>query len=150
MLCALDCRAEVSRCRRPFQLLSSMTKIIDCLRSIVPKEVLERWKSILCESVIMESDKFYCPFKDRSTMLVDDDFNRCPIHLVDEELIGYYLKGKVQGLEIKLEVIPLVETSKCDPWELPGVIEELASAVVGGVVLFSVNVPNKDAERRFE
>uniref|UniRef100_A0A251VQ65 Putative E3 ubiquitin ligase RBR family n=1 Tax=Helianthus annuus TaxID=4232 RepID=A0A251VQ65_HELAN len=49
-----------------------MTKIIDCLRSIVPKEVLERWKSILCESVIMESDKFYCPFKDRSTMLVDD------------------------------------------------------------------------------
>ncbi|KAJ0436706.1 putative transcription factor NAM family [Helianthus annuus] len=48
------------------------------------------------------------------------DFNRCPIHLVDEELIGYYLKGKVQGLEIELEVIPLVEMSKCDPWELPG------------------------------
>ncbi|KAJ0623558.1 putative E3 ubiquitin ligase RBR family [Helianthus annuus] len=46
--------------------------IIITSRSIVPKEVLERWKSILCESVIMESDKFYCPFKDRSTMLVDD------------------------------------------------------------------------------
>ncbi|KAF5820133.1 putative transcription factor NAM family [Helianthus annuus] len=71
----------------------------------------------------MESDKFYRPFKDRSTMLVDEDFqifNRCPIHLVDEELIGYYLKGKVQGLEIELEVIPLVELFKCDPWGLPG------------------------------
>ncbi|KAJ0680370.1 putative transcription factor NAM family [Helianthus annuus] len=71
----------------------------------------------------MESDKFYCLFKDRSAMLVDDDFqifNRCTIHLVDEELIGYYLKWKVQGHEIEVEVILLVELSKCDPWELPG------------------------------
>ncbi|KAJ0794440.1 putative transcription factor C2H2 family [Helianthus annuus] len=44
----------------------------EACRSIVPKEVLERWESILCESVIMESQKFYCPFKDCSAMLVDD------------------------------------------------------------------------------
>ncbi|KAF5807864.1 putative transcription factor C2H2 family [Helianthus annuus] len=44
----------------------------EACRSIVPKEVLERWESILCESLIKESQKFYCPFKDCSAMLVDD------------------------------------------------------------------------------
>ncbi|KAI7755548.1 hypothetical protein M8C21_008647 [Ambrosia artemisiifolia] len=43
----------------------------DC-GSIVPIEVLERWESILCESLIMGSEKFYCPFKDCSAMMVDD------------------------------------------------------------------------------
>ncbi|CAI9267630.1 unnamed protein product [Lactuca saligna] len=32
-------------------------------RSIVPKEVLERWEDALCESLILGSHKFYCPFK---------------------------------------------------------------------------------------
>ncbi|KAI3512469.1 hypothetical protein L1887_19785 [Cichorium endivia] len=41
-------------------------------RSIVPKEVLERWEDALCESLILGSEKFYCPFKDCSAMLVDD------------------------------------------------------------------------------
>ncbi|KAI3756462.1 hypothetical protein L1987_56283 [Smallanthus sonchifolius] len=40
-------------------------------------------------------------------------------HPTDEELIGYYLKRKVEGLEIELEVIPVVELYKFDPWELP-------------------------------
>ncbi|XP_076938014.1 E3 ubiquitin-protein ligase RSL1-like [Bidens hawaiensis] len=43
----------------------------DC-GTIVPKEVLERWEDILCESLIMSSEKFYCPFKDCSAMMVDD------------------------------------------------------------------------------
>ncbi|KAJ9559939.1 hypothetical protein OSB04_005099 [Centaurea solstitialis] len=41
-------------------------------RSIVPKEVLERWEDSLCESLILGSQKFYCPFKDCSAMLVND------------------------------------------------------------------------------
>ncbi|KAL7617115.1 hypothetical protein Lser_V15G01512 [Lactuca serriola] len=41
-------------------------------RSIVPKEVLERWEDALCETLILGSQKFYCPFKDCSAMLVDD------------------------------------------------------------------------------
>ncbi|KAL7617119.1 hypothetical protein Lser_V15G01519 [Lactuca serriola] len=40
--------------------------------SIVPKEVLERWEDALCESLILATQKFYCPFKDCSAMLVDD------------------------------------------------------------------------------
>ncbi|XP_010434593.1 PREDICTED: NAC domain-containing protein 86-like [Camelina sativa] len=40
-------------------------------------------------------------------------------HPTDEELIGYYLSRKVEGLEIELEVIPVIELYKFDPWELP-------------------------------
>ncbi|XP_024986312.1 NAC domain-containing protein 71-like isoform X2 [Cynara cardunculus var. scolymus] len=40
-------------------------------------------------------------------------------HPTDEELIGYYLKRKIEGLEIELEVIPVVKLYKFDPWELP-------------------------------
>lgn len=38
----------------------------------------------------------------------------------DDELVGYYLKRKVEGLTIELEVIPVVDLYKSDPWELPG------------------------------
>lgn len=40
--------------------------------SILPKEVLERWENALCESLILGSQKYYCPFKDCQAMLVDD------------------------------------------------------------------------------
>ncbi|KFK31456.1 hypothetical protein AALP_AA6G114100 [Arabis alpina] len=40
-------------------------------------------------------------------------------HPTDEELIDYYLKRKVEGLEIELEVIPEIDLYKFDPWELP-------------------------------
>lgn len=41
-------------------------------------------------------------------------------HPTDEELVGYYLKRKVEGLEFELEVIPVIDLYKFDPWELPG------------------------------
>lgn len=41
-------------------------------------------------------------------------------HPTDAELVGYYLKRKEEGLEIQLEVIPVVDLYKFDPWELPG------------------------------
>uniref|UniRef100_A0A6N2JZJ0 NAC domain-containing protein n=1 Tax=Salix viminalis TaxID=40686 RepID=A0A6N2JZJ0_SALVM len=40
-------------------------------------------------------------------------------HPTDEELVGYYLQRKVEGLEIELEVIPVIDLYKFDPWELP-------------------------------
>ncbi|XWS49235.1 hypothetical protein CRYUN_Cryun13aG0146500 [Craigia yunnanensis] len=40
-------------------------------------------------------------------------------HPTDEELVGYYLKRKTEGLEIELEVIPVIDLYKFDPWELP-------------------------------
>lgn len=44
----------------------------------------------------------------------------------DDELVGYYLKRKVEGLTIELEVIPVVDLYKSDPWELPGNITSLS------------------------
>ncbi|KAM7491105.1 hypothetical protein LguiA_034026 [Lonicera macranthoides] len=40
-------------------------------------------------------------------------------HPTDEELVEYYLKRKIEGLEIELEVIPVIDLYKFDPWELP-------------------------------
>ncbi|PKI46897.1 hypothetical protein CRG98_032708 [Punica granatum] len=40
-------------------------------------------------------------------------------HPTDEELVGYYLKRKVEGLDFELEVIPVIDLYKFDPWELP-------------------------------
>jgi hypothetical protein len=40
-------------------------------------------------------------------------------HPTDHELVDYYLKRKVDGLVIELEVIPVVDLYKFDPWDLP-------------------------------
>ncbi|XP_042013299.1 NAC domain-containing protein 86-like [Salvia splendens] len=39
-------------------------------------------------------------------------------HPTDEELVNYYLKRKIQGQEIELDIIPEVDLYKCEPWEL--------------------------------
>ena len=38
----------------------------------------------------------------------------------DEQLISYYLKKKLEGLEKCVEVISEVEMTKYEPWDLPG------------------------------
>ncbi|WOH12902.1 hypothetical protein DCAR_0832411 [Daucus carota subsp. sativus] len=43
----------------------------DC-RLILPLEVFDRWGKALCEAVIFDWEKFYCPYKDCSAMLIDD------------------------------------------------------------------------------
>ncbi|XP_038971563.1 NAC domain-containing protein 45-like [Phoenix dactylifera] len=40
-------------------------------------------------------------------------------HPTDEELVAYYLKRKINGLKIELEIIPEVDLYKCEPWDLP-------------------------------
>ncbi|RRT42006.1 hypothetical protein B296_00050157 [Ensete ventricosum] len=41
-------------------------------------------------------------------------------HPTDEELVGYYLRRKINGHNLELEIIPEVDLYKCEPWELPG------------------------------
>ncbi|RZC01363.1 E3 ubiquitin-protein ligase RNF144A [Glycine soja] len=41
-------------------------------RSFIPKEVFDRWEDALCENLVPGSQKFYCPFKDCSAMLIND------------------------------------------------------------------------------
>ncbi|KAJ8447528.1 hypothetical protein Cgig2_031141 [Carnegiea gigantea] len=43
----------------------------DC-ESVLPKEVFGRWENALFEASILGSQKFYCPFKDCSALMVDD------------------------------------------------------------------------------
>jgi hypothetical protein len=43
-------------------------------------------------------------------------------HPTDEELVNYYLKRKINGQEIELDIIPEVDLYKCEPWELAGSI----------------------------
>lgn len=42
-------------------------------------------------------------------------------HPTDEELVAYYLKRKINGKKIELEIIPEVDLYKCEPWDLPGI-----------------------------
>ncbi|XP_073525462.1 uncharacterized protein [Phyllobates terribilis] len=39
-------------------------------------------------------------------------------HPTDEELVSYYLRRKITGMEIELDIIPEIDLYKCEPWEL--------------------------------
>ncbi|XP_051114273.1 E3 ubiquitin-protein ligase RSL1-like [Andrographis paniculata] len=41
-------------------------------QSILPKQVFDRWCDALCEALIPSPEKFYCPFKDCSALLMND------------------------------------------------------------------------------
>jgi E3 ubiquitin-protein ligase RNF144 len=41
--------------------------------SIIAKDVFDRWGNVLCENMVIGSQKFYCPFNDCSAMLVNDE-----------------------------------------------------------------------------
>ena len=41
-------------------------------REVLPKEVFDRWGNGLCEAVIGDGERFYCPFKDCSALMIDD------------------------------------------------------------------------------
>ena len=50
-------------------------------------------------------------------------------HPTDEELVNYYLKRKIHGIKIELDIIPEIDLYKCEPWELAGVISLPFSAM---------------------
>nr|GMD09442.1 probable E3 ubiquitin-protein ligase RNF144A-B [Ipomoea batatas] len=51
-------------------------------RSILPPQVYDRWGDALCEALVFASEKFYCPFKDCSALLIGEKIevveSECP------------------------------------------------------------------------
>ncbi|KAG5613872.1 hypothetical protein H5410_013696 [Solanum commersonii] len=41
-------------------------------RSILPKQVFDRWGDVLCEMMIMDSEKLYCPYKNCFALLIHE------------------------------------------------------------------------------
>ncbi|OMO50064.1 Zinc finger, RING/FYVE/PHD-type, partial [Corchorus capsularis] len=45
----------------------------DFCREILPLSLFYRWGTALCESAVTSHEKFYCPYKDCSALLIKDD-----------------------------------------------------------------------------
>ena len=44
----------------------------------------------------------------------------CGFRPTDEELVNHYLKLKIQGKDSEVQIIPVVDVCKSEPWELKG------------------------------
>ncbi|TYG35865.1 hypothetical protein ES288_D13G017600v1 [Gossypium darwinii] len=56
----------------------------DFCSEILPRDLFNRWGKALCESALLASEKFYCPYQDCSALLVNDgeksiQRSRCPL-----------------------------------------------------------------------
>ena len=61
-------------------------------------------------------------FKSSNKNHKDDDGVVLPgfrFHPTDEELVGFYLRRKVERKPLRIELISQVDIYKCDPWDLP-------------------------------
>ncbi|KAF9589849.1 hypothetical protein IFM89_028784 [Coptis chinensis] len=70
------------------------------------------------EKVIMELEKM----KSSQDMNKDDDSILLPgfrFHPTDEELVGFYLRRKVDKKPLSIELIKQIDIYKYDPWDLP-------------------------------
>ncbi|THG13968.1 hypothetical protein TEA_024837 [Camellia sinensis var. sinensis] len=78
---------------------SGVLQLDDC-RPRMSRDVIERWDEVLCESMIPASEKFYCPFKDCSFMLVNDNGEE-----VIRECVDFNSAMHVEKLGVKLMVV---------------------------------------------
>ncbi|EOA33020.1 hypothetical protein CARUB_v10016351mg [Capsella rubella] len=68
---ATKIKENAARIKCPDVECTSLIEPYAC-RDLIPKDVFDRWEKILCESLISSWEKFYCPFKDCSGMMVND------------------------------------------------------------------------------
>ncbi|KAJ7955375.1 RBR-type E3 ubiquitin transferase [Quillaja saponaria] len=75
-----DCMMKYVASKLQDNITSIRCPVSDCrgllepeyCRPILPPEMFDRWGNALCEAVLLESEKLYCPFKDCSALLIDD------------------------------------------------------------------------------
>lgn len=75
--------------------------------------------------LILHNDSlfFLCFFQERSSI----DMESCVppgfrFHPTEEELVGYYLKRKINSLKIDLDVIVEIDLYKMEPWDIQGIL----------------------------
>lgn len=63
---------NVTRITCPVSGCKGVLELEDC-RVVLSRDVFDRWGDALCQALILDSAKFYCPFKDCSAVLIMDD-----------------------------------------------------------------------------
>ena len=53
-------------------------------KEFLPKRVIDRWEKMVIETMILDTEKFYCPFKDCSAMLLNDSAENMRMMLESE------------------------------------------------------------------
>ncbi|XP_050897600.1 E3 ubiquitin-protein ligase RSL1-like [Lathyrus oleraceus] len=69
---AVKVQENRSTVKCPYPKCDGILEPHDC-SSVIPKDLLDRWENAICEETVLSSEKFYCPFKDCSAMLVNDE-----------------------------------------------------------------------------
>lgn len=75
-----DCMVKYVAAKLEENITAIRCPVVDCrgllepeyCRDILPQDVFDRWGAALCEAMIPGAQKFYCPFKDCSAMLIAD------------------------------------------------------------------------------
>ena len=60
-------------------------------------------------------------------------------HPTDEELVGFYLKKKIQQHSLPIELIKQVDIYKYDPWDLPSKIIHIHLLITS--LVFAPTIP---------
>ncbi|GJY99302.1 zinc finger, C6HC-type containing protein [Tanacetum coccineum] len=120
-------------------------------RYIRPEEVLERWENALCESLIIGSQKLYCPFKDCSAPLLVDE-NGVVMYYEDYRmptlrlLAGAVLNAKVRGGPTS--TLPFVTSSMSATPEREDehLVDSSAAPIIATVVTTTADVATTSKE----
>lgn len=60
-------------------------------------------------------------------------------HPTEEELVGYYLKRKIDDLKIDLDVIIEVDLYKIEPWDIQGTLQLNLCIITRKKILWSLD-----------
>ncbi|OIW12595.1 hypothetical protein TanjilG_04759 [Lupinus angustifolius] len=71
-------------------------------------------------------------------------------HPTEEELVGYYLKRKINSLKIDLDVIVEIDLYKIEPWDIQELLLDCGSALEGWVVCRAFRKPTPSHRPGFE
>ena len=72
----------------------------DFCRDILPRDLFNRWGKALCESSFLGSEKFYCPYKDCSALLINDGKKLLRISHVPFARENFACSARLFGIQV--------------------------------------------------